>query len=105
MVSAKELRIGNFIVDDEGALSKVTGFRAFDHSIRCDEDEGCEILIDIYGADGAIRTGYVIDSNYACPLPITSKILEQCGFEYDKITYSKGPLMLAEGDNGWDIWY
>lgn len=80
MIKANELRIGNFIVDDDGALSKVIGFKPYDHSVRCDEEEGCDILIDIHGADGKIRRGYAAESTTVSPIPVTSKWLERCGF-------------------------
>lgn len=81
-MTAQELRIGNFIHDDEGCLHKVTGFTPFEHSVRCDDDEGCEILVDLYRPDGSIRKGLMMASKESRPIPLTPEILVACGFEH-----------------------
>lgn len=87
MIQARELRIGNFIFDDEGLFSKVIGFTPFDHSSRCDEDEGCEILIDIYMPDTVLKER-IVESKLASPIPLTPEWLERCGFEF--LPFDKG---------------
>jgi hypothetical protein len=82
MIKASDIRIGNFIVDDDGALSKVVGFKPYEHSVRCDEEEGCDILIDIHGADGKIRSGYAVASTDSNFIPLTTEWLVRCGFVY-----------------------
>lgn len=84
MIKASDLRIGNFISDDEGVLAKVTGFNPFEHSIRCDEPEGCHILVDCYHTNGARRTGCETDSPECNPIPLTPEWLERCGFVEEK---------------------
>lgn len=76
-----ELRIGNWIYDDEGRLSKIKGMKPFDHSVRCDEDEGCELLFDYMHPVHGLMDGYECDSNRCEPIPLTPEILEKCGFE------------------------
>lgn len=80
-MKASELRIGNYIFDDEGILSKINGFQPYGHSIRCDENEGCELLIDLYPQDGTIKKGYEIDINTCKPIPLTEEWLIKFGFE------------------------
>lgn len=60
MIQASELRIGNYVFDDEGILSKINGMQPYGYSIRCDEEEGCELLIDLYPQDGTIKKGFKI---------------------------------------------
>lgn len=79
-MKANELRIGNYINDDEGCLHKVTGFTPFEHSVRCDEEEGCEILVDLYRMDGTVRRGLMLASREANPIPLSTEILLACGF-------------------------
>lgn len=74
---------GNFIFDDEGIIAKVIGFKPYEHSVRCDEEEGCEILIDLYPQDGKVRKGYAIESTSVNPIPITPEWLERCGYKKD----------------------
>ena len=81
MIKVNELRIGNFVFDDEGIIAKVVGFKPYEHSVRCDEEEGCDILVDLYPQDGKIRKGYAIDSPSANPIPLTPERLIRCGFE------------------------
>lgn len=76
-----ELRIGNYIMDDEGLLSKVVGFAPYDHSVRCDEKEGCQIKIDFWDAKGELNKGWAVDSPECNPIPISPEWLGRCGFE------------------------
>lgn len=80
-VKANELRIGNFIYDEEKALCKIIGFQPFEHSTRCDEAEGCEILVDIFPPDGKIKRGYMVSTKEASYISISPSLLEACGFE------------------------
>jgi len=95
MIKASELKIGNFIFDDDGALCKVIGFKPYEHSVRCDEEEGCDILIDIYGADGKVRSGYAVESTLANSIPLTPEWMERCGFEWEN-GYMKKSLIYAK---------
>lgn len=85
-MKVSELRIGNWIFDDDGILSKVIGFEPFDDSIGCNEEEGCTILIDLYPQVGDVMKGYCVESNLCKPVPLTEERLvtlgfEQCGYE------------------------
>lgn len=81
MIKPKELRIGNIISDDEGFLAKVVGLAPFEHSVRCDEEEGCQIKIDYHDANGELKKGWVVDSTECNPIPLTHEWLEKCGFK------------------------
>lgn len=95
MLKANELRIGNYVFDDEGVLSKINGFQPYGHSVRCDENEGCELLIDLYPQDGTVKKGYETDINLCKPIPLTEEWLLKFGFKrhhtdyYNEIMYLK----------------
>lgn len=36
---------------------------------------------------------------------LTAKTILEYGFQFDKITYSKGPIMLSEASKGFTVWY
>lgn len=95
MIKASELRIGNIISDDEGVLAKVTGFAPYGHSVRCDEDEGCLLLVDCYHANGSRRTGCETDSPECNPIPLAPEWLERCGFEKTMYVYPGDPKIEA----------
>lgn len=80
-MKASELRIRNLVFDNEGILSKINGFQPYSHSIRCDELEGCELLIDLHPQDGTIRKGFVTDINSCKPIPLTEEWLLKFGFK------------------------
>ena|ERR1700760_266149 len=80
MVNPKELRISNYLYDEDGAIIKINGFAPHSHSTRCDEEEGCVILFDIYGQDGNIRQGYENESSNCNPIELTPEWLGRCGF-------------------------
>lgn len=79
-MNVKELRIGNYILDDDGSWSYINGFSPPEHLTRCDTDEGCSILIDIIGTDGAISRNWAAESSDCKPIPITAEWLERFGF-------------------------
>jgi len=83
-----ELRIGNYIYDDDIVISKVIGFKPFGHSIRCDEAEGCEILIDLYYNNGDVRKGLICESQLCTPIPLTEDWLKSFGFEFPESSKS-----------------
>lgn len=85
MINVKELRLGNFILDDEGLLAKVIGFSPFEHSVRCDEKEGCQIKIDFWTSKGELKKGWVVDSPECEPIPITPEWLERIGKRCDSL--------------------
>lgn len=91
MIKVNELRIENFISDDEGVLAKVTGFAPLEHSVRCDEEEGCHLLVDCYLANGSMRTGCETDSPECEPIPLTPEWLQRCGLFENGSSY-KGEL-------------
>jgi hypothetical protein len=83
MTNVKELMLGNYILDDEGLLSKVVGFAPYDHSVRCDEKEGCQIKIDFWSSAGEYKKGWVVDSPECTPIPVTPEWLGRLGFITD----------------------
>lgn len=80
MIDPKEVRIGSYISDDEGCLAKVIGLKPHDHLVRCDSEEGCQILVDCYYASGSIISGCVADSMECEPIPLTPEWLEKLDF-------------------------
>jgi hypothetical protein len=80
-MKASELRIGNLVFDDDGILSRVTGFKPYDYSVRCDEEEGCQLLVDLHPQDGRIRRDYELDTNFANPIPLKEEWLLKFGFK------------------------
>src|SRR6478736_5183055 len=84
MIDPKELRIGNFIFDDDGIVSKVIGFKPYDHSVRCDEKEGCDISVDLYPQDGRVREAMLVESTLASPIKLSPEWMEKMGFEKRK---------------------
>lgn len=80
-MNVNELRIGNFVSDNTKLQCVVIGLNPFSHSVRCDEAEGCDILIDVYRKDGGVDKGYECDSNHCLPIPITEEWLIKLGFE------------------------
>lgn len=93
-MKASELRIGNLVFDNEGILSKINGFQAYGHSIRCDELEGCELLIDLHPQDGTIRKGFVTDINSCKPIPLTEEWLLKFGFDKIDFQFIKNGIKL-----------
>lgn len=88
-IQVQELKIGNWIFDDNKTYSKVIGFSPFDHSARCDEPEGCDVLIDLYENDGNVRRGYICDSNKCISIPLSEDILVKAGFENTGNSFTK----------------
>lgn len=76
MIAANELRIGNWYVNQWGEYEQVDA--------------------DLFGADNL--------ESYPIPILLTPEILEKLGFEFDTITFSRSCFLLAEGDNGFDVW-
>lgn len=87
MIDVSELKIGNYIFDDEGIVCRVIGLEPFEHSVRCDEHEGCYILIDLYPKNGRIYSGYKADSPSCKPIPLTEDWLVKFNFEFDGASY------------------
>jgi hypothetical protein len=111
MINPKELRIGNFISDDDGVLAKIIGFNTFPHSVRCDEEEGCMLLVDCYHANGAMRSGCETDSPECNPIPLTPEWLERMGYEKgtenagNLICWRRGKLTIAKwAVDKWQAW-
>lgn len=86
MINPNEIRLGNWVLDDEGSCSKIIGFKPYDYSVRCDEDEGCCILFDRLHK-GEWTKGWVTENANLHPIPLTEEILLKCGFE--KVRYEK----------------
>lgn len=84
MINPKELRIGNYIIDDDGLIAKINGFEPLSHKVRCDDEEGCELLIDVIEADGQINFGRMAESTLCRPIPLTPEWLEKLGFEKEE---------------------
>lgn len=107
-MKAKDLRLGNWIVDDENNLCKITGLRPFDHSVRCDEMEGCLILIDIYKPNIEVSKGFECDSNEINSIELTEEWLLKFGFNkksngYIILTEMKEALLVSFGNHNVSI--
>lgn len=107
-MEVKELKIGNFIYDNDGIVSKITGFTPFDHSTRCDEIEGCLVLIDIYRPNGEISKGWECDSNTIKPIELTEEWLMKFGFikkdeGYGILTSMKQAVLISFGNHNCSI--
>ena len=100
MIKANEIRIGNWVFDDDGIVSRVTGFKPYDYSVRCDEEEGCQLLVDLYPQDGRIRKGYDLDINFASPIPLTEEWLLKFGFEDKKTCFNLSKREILGHDFG-----
>ena len=74
MIQANELRLGNWVYDDNITLARVIGFKPFDWSVRCDEEEGCELLLDLYRTPYGIKKGMICESTKCEPIPLTPEI-------------------------------
>lgn len=71
MISASELRIGNFIYDDENQIAKVERIESNDfYKYNGSDDEQI-----IYSINGTMRM-----SSEISPVPISEDILFKCGF-------------------------
>lgn len=82
MINAKELRLSNCLLDENKNTARISGFRPFGHSTRCDEKEGCYVLFDILFADGTESRNWTCDINEMQPIPLTPEVLEACGFDW-----------------------
>ena len=107
-IQATELRIGNWVYDDDGIESRVIGFQPFGHSVRCDEAEGCDVLIDLFPQDGSIRYGLICESSAIKPIPLNEDWLVRFGFElvekqYDAQEFNvyKNSYFTWNSNHGW----
>lgn len=91
MIQANELRIGNWV---EWVFPN--------RNNQPNKFQFCEIESIRTSLVGVLGSAYGYDQIQ--PIPLTPEILEKCGFEFDTITFSKSYLLLAEGDNGFDVW-
>ena len=82
MIKIADLRVGNFILEDENLISRVNGFTPYGDSTRCDEEQGCLILIDVYRKEGYIDSGFECESSLCNPMPLTEDwLVNKFGFE------------------------
>lgn len=79
MIDPKELRIGNYIIEEDGCMAILIGMQPYDHSVRCDEKEGCDLLVDVFEADGVVTKGCLSDSKKSRFIELTPNWLERCG--------------------------
>ena len=102
MIAANELRIGNLFYQIDRSNTahlpitipmKVLEINMF-NVLACLADENPAMM----------KTIPVISMSDLSPIPLTPEILEKLGFEFDTITFSKSYFLLAEGDNGFDVW-
>ena len=102
MIQANELRLGNWVYDDNITLAKVNGLNpiTFDWSVRCDEEEGCELLLDLYRTPYGIKKGMICESTKCEPIPRTPEILEKCGFVNLNYGWTKGDFCLFDFNYG-----
>ena len=82
--------------------------KPYDHSVRCDEEEGCELLVDVFEAEGNIKRGYTSDSNKSRPIELSPEWLVKFGFEKkiilgnaDGYWYQRSGLSYNEKHQGW----
>lgn len=80
MIKVKNTRIGNYIYDEDNRICIINGFIPFDYSVRCDEEEGCEILIDYY-KEKTLYKGYKEDSNLCNSIMLNEEWFLKLGFE------------------------
>jgi hypothetical protein len=81
MISANELRIGNWL-DFNGKMQRV-GLIDLDL-----DDEGEELVASIEEYD----TTYILRNGKIKPIPLTPEILEACGFVNDSILLSANDI-------------
>lgn len=103
MIDPRELRIGNLIYDDEGLSCTVTGLSPHEHLVRCDTEEGCQIIIDFIDIDGSVVSDYVVDSDSAYPIPLTEEWLLKLGFAHGSFGIDRGELSIIT--KGMDEYY
>lgn len=94
MIAANELRIGN-LIEKDNVIYKFLSLEQNHASTSAYRLYWVETL------DGKLGKYY---STHFNPIPLTPEILEKLGFEFDTITFSKSYFLLAEGDNGFDVW-
>ena len=99
MIRPEELRIGNYFLTDERELAILTGMSPLGHLVRCDTEDGCELLHDIVKYDGSIDKGWEVESKYCEPIPITEGILLRCGFENPAYSFIGEIFHLTEWDD------
>lgn len=88
MIKATELRIGNYFLDDDGVLARLNGFAPFDTSTRCDESEGCYLLVELQGANALFSDGFQTESNKSSGVSLTEGWLLDFGFKLEEVTMS-----------------
>lgn len=86
-MTASELRIGNWVMHTDGILCRLTEVDPITSTY----------VEDVYGGR------FSADWKDLRPIELTPKVLEKCGFEYDKITYSLGRIWVAESIQRWDV--
>lgn len=81
MIPLNELRVGNFISDDDGILAKVVGFEPFENMDRRDGEEDRCLVIDFYNNGELKGVGCYMRLRSTSPIPLTPEWLERCGFD------------------------
>ena len=69
----KELRIGNWVYDDEGICSKIIGV--------CDELGEDSVLIEWHPQGKPPSIECIMDVNLLMPIPLSEELLLKCDFE------------------------
>ena len=112
MIDVKELHIGNFILDNDGVVAKVVGFCPLEDFARCDDEEGCHILLDLRidlqktntetSTSYKIftwRKGFMCESKLCNPLPLTDEFLTSLGFKKKDDTFRIENFVLSRYDS------
>ena len=71
----KELRIGNWVYDEEGICSKIIGV--------CDELGEDSVLIEWHPQGKPPSIECIMDANLLMPIPLSEELLLKCGFEME----------------------
>lgn len=93
MIDAKELRIGNVLLYLVKANEWITVSELREYDLRARDSYDTEL--------GFLYT----DEKSIAPIPLTSEILEVCGFvKGSKVLYNKGDLYIERDGSKWDCW-
>lgn len=97
MINQKELRVGNYILDDENIIAKVEKIESTDFN----EWSGSGDPPVIFSINGDFRESEVIN-----PIPLTEELLGQCGFEPSYFENGEqSQYFRRDGPHGEEFWF